>query len=205
MPVLRGEFRYVLLVSEVTLCGERRRKFVRPGWCHHVDDDGCDDLLVLSTEPTVVPTRSVWQALDPGHAWTGSAVTFGFASGAADYYGYPDPDYPSPYSGYNEPSQFIGLSAAGKTILRAAFSAWGGATSLTITEAGSGGHPDLNVGGSAIPDTAWAYYPGATDSAGDIWFGLDKSFFSKLAGSAGSYIGSYEYATALHEIGHALG
>ncbi|MBL9059118.1 MAG: M10 family metallopeptidase C-terminal domain-containing protein, partial [Mangrovicoccus sp.] len=128
-----------------------------------------------------------------------------FASGAADYYGYPDPGYQAPYSGYNEPSQFIGLSAAGKTILRAAFSAWGGATSLTITEAASGTHPDLNVGGSAIPDTAWAYYPGATDSAGDIWFGLDKSFFSKLVSSAGPYIGSYEYATALHEIGHALG
>lgn len=161
--------------------------------------------FVLSTEPTTVPTRSVWQALDSGYAWTGSAVTFGFASGAADYYGYPDPGYLAPYSGYNEPSQFIGLSAAGKTILRAAFSAWGGATSLTITEAGSGVHPDLNVGGSAIPDTAWAYYPGATDSAGDIWFGLDKSFFSKLVGSAGPYVGSYEYATALHEIGHALG
>ena len=98
--------------------------------------------FVLSTEPTTVPTRSIWQALDSGYAWTGSAVTFGFASGAGDY------------SGYSEPNQFIGLSAAGKTILRAAFSAWGVTTSLTITEAASGVHPDLNVGGSAIPDTA---------------------------------------------------
>ena len=104
--------------------------------------------FVLSTEPTTVPTRSIWQALDSGYAWTGSAVTFGFASGAGDYYGSPV------YSGYSEPNQFIGLSAAGKTILRAAFSAWGVTTSLTITEAASGVHPDLNVGGSAIPDTA---------------------------------------------------
>ncbi len=155
--------------------------------------------FVLSTEPTAVPTRAEWQALDSGYAWTGSAVTFGFASGATDYYGSPV------YSGYSEPAQFIGLSAAGKNILRAAFSAWGGTTSLTITEAASGVHPDMNVGGSAVPDTAWAYYPGTTDSAGDIWFGLDQAFFSKLVSSAGPYIGSYEYATALHEIGHALG
>ena len=166
---------------------------------------GTATAVVLSSEPATVPTRAKWGALDSGYAWTGGAVSFGFASGAADYYGYPDPGYTAPYSGYNEPSQFIGLSAAGKGIVRAAFSSWGGAVTLTITEAASGVHPDLNVGGSAIPDTAWAYYPGTNDSSGDVWFGLDQSFFARLVGSSGPYLGSYEYATALHEIGHALG
>ncbi len=166
---------------------------------------GTTTSFVLSTEPATIPGQSEWGALKSGYVWTGSAVTFGFATGAADYYGYPDPGYMVPYSGYNEPSQFIALSAAGKGIVRAAVSSWSGIVNLTITEAASGVHPDLNIGGSSIPDTAWAYYPGANDSSGDVWFGLDKSFFAKLVGTSGPYLGSYEYATALHEIGHALG
>ena len=59
----------------------------------------------LSIEPTAVPTATEWQALFSGHTWSGTAVTFGFASGASDYSGTPY------YSGYNEPAQFLPLSS----------------------------------------------------------------------------------------------
>jgi len=170
-----------------------------PGGATTTTTTGTTTNFVLSTEPTTIPGQAEWSALKSGYVWTGTGVTYGFAGNAADYYANPM------YSGYNEPSQFLALSAAGKGIVRAAFSSWSGLINLKITEVASGVHPDLNVGGSSIPDTAWAYYPGSNDSSGDIWFGLDKSFFSKLVSSAGPSIGSYEYATALHEIGHALG
>lgn len=153
----------------------------------------------LSTEPTALPTQSTWKGLLSGNTWSGGSVTYGFASGASDYYG------GSLYSSYNEPAQFLSFSGAGKNIIRAAFTTWGSVTTLAISEAGSGAHPQINVGGSTIPDTAWAYYPSSADSGGDVWFGLDKPYFSKLVSGSSSYIGSYEYATALHEIGHALG
>ncbi|WP_374276182.1 M10 family metallopeptidase, partial [Brevundimonas sp.] len=171
----------------------------RPDGATTTTTSGTTSGFVLSTEPVTIPGQSVWGALKSGYVWTGNSVTFGFATGAADYYANPM------YSGYNEPSQFIALSSAGKGIVRAAFSTWSEIIDLTITEAASSAHPDLNVGGSSVPSTAWAYYPGTNDSSGDVWFGLDKSFLSKLVGSAGPSLGSYEYATSLHEIGHALG
>ncbi len=155
---------------------------------------------VLSIVPATVPGPAQWQALISGYSWTGGSVTFGFATSAADYLGIP-------YSGYNEPSSFLTMSAFGQDLIRMAISNWQGVSALTIVEAASGAHPAINIGGSTVPSTAWAYYPFSTtaDSAGDIWFGVDKSFFSKLIGSEVPYLGSYEYATALHEFGHALG
>ena len=155
---------------------------------------------VLSILPATVPGPAQWQALISGYSWTGSSVTFGFATSAADYYGIT-------YSGYSEPASFLTLSAFGQDLIRMAISNWQGVSALTIVEAASGVHPAINIGGSSVPSTAWAYYPYSTtaDSAGDIWFGVDKSFFSKLVASSGPYLGSYEYATALHEFGHALG
>ncbi len=156
---------------------------------------------VLSTEPAVVPGQTQWQALISGYSWGGTTVTFGFASSGADYYGSPS------YSGYGEPAMFLPLSSYGQDIVRSAAGLWQGVTSLDIVEAAAGSHPQINIGGSSVPSTAWAYYPYSTtaDAAGDIWFGVDKSFFSKLISDSGPYIGSYEYATALHEFGHALG
>ena len=155
---------------------------------------------VLTILPATLPGPAQWQALISGYSWTGGSVTFGFATSAADYLG-------MPYSGYSEPSAFLPLSAFGQDLVRMAISNWQGVSALTIVEAPSGTHPAINIGGSSVPATAWAYYPysATADSAGDIWFGVDKSFFSKLIGSVGPYLGSYEYATALHEFGHALG
>ena len=156
---------------------------------------------VLTTLPATLPGPAQWQALISGYSWTGGSVTFGFASDASDYYANPM------YSGYGEPSSFLPLSSYGQDLVRMAISNWQGISALTITEAAGGVHPEINIGGSTVPSTAWAYYPYSTtaDSAGDIWFGVDKSFFSKLVASSGPYLGSYEYATALHEFGHALG
>ena len=153
---------------------------------------------LLSTEASVLPTSSVWQGLDWGYSWSGKSVSYGFAAGAGDYAsGY--------YSSYNEPSKFLSLSAAGQNIVRSAFAVWDAVAAITLYEAASGVHPLINVGGSSIPSTSWAYSPGSYDSSGDVWFGVDKSFMSRLVSGKGPYIGSYEYATALHEIGHALG
>src|SRR6185369_1000390 len=45
---------------------------------------------------------------------------------------------------------------------------------------------------------AWAYYPGSTPAAGDIWLNL-AAFWD------GNSPGNYGYLAALHELGHALG
>jgi len=47
---------------------------------------------------------------------------------------------------------------------------------------------------------AWAYFPGASAKAGDVWFA--NSFYDALAAATP---GSYGFFSAVHEIGHALG
>ncbi|MEV8468180.1 M10 family metallopeptidase [Fluviibacterium sp. DFM31] len=153
----------------------------------------------LSTEPDTPPGASEIQALlSPAGPWSTGDLSYGFASSAADY--------PSSYSAYMEPGHFLNFSDAGKDVLRDAFSAWNAVSGLNMTETGNAASAVIRVGGSSVPDTAWAYSPGTYDANGDIWFGLDQAYFDKMiAPTPVPYIGSYEYLVSLHEIGHSVG
>jgi serralysin len=72
-----------------------------------------------------------------------------------------------------------------------------GFTRLKVTETNAE-RATIRFAQSSAPDTAFAYYPGGSDRAGDVWFGVNYDYRSPVAGN-------YAWHTALHEIGHALG
>jgi serralysin len=61
---------------------------------------------------------------------------------------------------------------------------------------GGTGYTTLRFGNNTDANTAYAYYPGSQVTAGDVWFG---------GSGVNPTQGNYDYATVLHEIGHALG
>jgi Ca2+-binding RTX toxin-like protein len=64
---------------------------------------------------------------------------------------------------------------------------------------------DIRFGGSDnLTSYAWAYYAGGTPAAGDVWFGdLWNADFDQNHDAV--ELGSHEYITIIHEVGHALG
>jgi hypothetical protein len=146
------------------------------------------------------PTVTDVLALDSTQHWTGGTVSYGFPDTAAGITG-----KTSYYSPYNEPGSLLTLSKFGRDSLRDGFAQWDAVTTLNITEAASGTMAEINVGGSSVPSTAWAYFPGSQRANGDIWFNTGEWFLDALAGAPEPIIGSYAYATGMHEFGHALG
>ena len=72
-----------------------------------------------------------------------------------------------------------------------------GFTNLTIAFAGTNGADMRLAQSSASNPTAYAYYPGSNEG-GDVWFGTQHNYRSPT-------LGTYEYLTHIHEIGHSLG
>ncbi|MGO7040454.1 M10 family metallopeptidase C-terminal domain-containing protein [Rhizobium acaciae] len=69
--------------------------------------------------------------------------------------------------------------------------------------AGSADFATVRFAQSSLPPTAWAYYPDAGISGGDVWFGTE------YAGTEDDLrfpeFGNYAGHTLVHELGHALG
>lgn len=126
--------------------------------------------------------------------WNSNALTFSFPDQTSDYTG-----SPGSYGSGELTSGFTSLNAAQKTAARTAFDLIEEYTPLTITEiTGAQGSADMRLAQSAVPSTAWAYYPGS-NTGGDSWFGTGSSYYTNPA--RGTYAGH----TFLHEIGHAVG
>ena len=136
-----------------------------------------------------------------GSAWTG-AVTYAFPARSGAY-GY----------GPENTDSFAAVSAAQRSAARFAMDindgkgandgfSIEGFTAVDIT-AGTSTSANIRLAQSATPPTAYAFYPGTYDSAGDIWFG------TAYAGGINDYrkpvAGNYAWQTMLHEIGHAFG
>jgi Ca2+-binding RTX toxin-like protein len=129
-----------------------------------------------------------------GIKWTDTALTFSFPTSTSAY------NY-----NFGETATFGVLSAAAQIAVKfqvlANYAAVSGLTFTEITET-STTHATLRYADSDAPGTAWAYYPDVSDYGGDVW--------AHKTGTYGAYydsptIGSYGYATFLHETGHALG
>ncbi|MBI5318632.1 M10 family metallopeptidase C-terminal domain-containing protein, partial [Bradyrhizobium sp.] len=127
-----------------------------------------------------------------GTKWSGS-ITYSFPDSTSDY----------PASGYspdNEPavSGFSSAPAAMQSAINYAVGLIKGYTNISISYAGTN-TADLQIAQSpAANPTSYAYYPWSSASGGDIWFGTAYNY-------AAAASGNYFFATALHELGHALG
>jgi serralysin len=129
-----------------------------------------------------------------GRAWLGGAVSYSDPDWTGDY----GSGYPQGFDGF-APLAADQLAAAraaleGRTPGQAGF-AVEGFTQLQVSYFGAGsGAGDIRLA-NKDDATAFAYLPG-DGPGGDVWFGD-----SGVAPRAGNY----DWATVLHEIGHALG
>lgn len=127
-----------------------------------------------------------------GTQWVpGETVKYNF-SGSASY-------YMSGYSPNYEPTGFMvaenGLQANIRSILNDQYAA---VSNLNFTEVASTDVSDITIAKTTTEKTAHAYYPGSLAANGDVWFGNTYNY-------ATAKIGSYEYRSTLHELGHSLG
>ena len=120
--------------------------------------------------------------------FTNPAITFSFPDAAGDY----------SYALDNGAAFTGALNAAQKAVVRLVLSNFGNVTGLSFTELAAGS-PDgvLRFAEGSPIGTAFAYYPGSTEQAGDAWFNPNDYNAPVL--------GDYAYHTFLHETGHALG
>jgi Ca2+-binding RTX toxin-like protein len=122
-------------------------------------------------------------------------LTFSFPTGTAYH-----------ASNYSEWSSWFSLDSSERTALRSALSTLSHFANVTFVETSD---TSTNVGELRFAfsntldndEAAHAYYPWSHASAGDVWFNPD--FFNSDGG--GIPVGSYDYLTILHEVGHALG
>ncbi len=89
------------------------------------------------------------------------------------------------------------MNAEGHTPAAAAGFSVEGITNLKVTfAAGGSAAGDVRLADSSDPGTAYSFYPSIMQSGGDVWFGPS---------GRNPVVGTYDYTTMMHEIGHALG
>jgi len=170
-------------------------------------DHGVDGSTFAATAPAAMTSVGATgdqniDALLSGYRWMGS-ITYSFPDSRSDY-----------ESGYTEASA-TGFSSvsfnqmqAARFILEGTSAYTGGPrmgltafeqfTNASISDAGSNGADIRIAKSSSANPTAYAYYPVGDYRAGDIWFGTQYDY-------GDPQLGSYAYATMVHELGHALG
>ena len=126
-----------------------------------------------------------------GTRWSGT-VTYSFPDSSGDY-----------ESGYGAGEQraagFGQTPAAMQSAINYAVTLIASYTNVTFQYAGTNGADIRIAQSSAANPTSYAYYPSSSYTAGgDIWFGTAYNY--SLAA-----LGNYFFATAVHELGHALG
>ena len=142
-------------------------------------------------------------ALLYGTKWSGTApLSYSFAN--------PDVSlYSSSYDFYDLPgisslTYVYALTANQQDAVRSALAGWSSVANLSFTEVSDtadGQVGDLRFGGYALTDSdtaAFAFLPGGSPIAGDVWVGFATN-------ESAPSPGSYDYLTFVHEIGHALG
>lgn len=124
-----------------------------------------------------------------GSKWTG-VLTYSFPDSSSDYIaGY----------GNGEPTtSFAPVPAAIRQAIDYAVGLIAGYTTLSIQYAGTDGADVMVAQSSAANPTSYAYYPSNNVAGGDVWFGTSYNY-------AAASLGNYFFATAIHELGHAVG
>jgi Ca2+-binding RTX toxin-like protein len=132
-------------------------------------------------------------ALISGYKWSSTSLTYALPTLATQYAS-------SVYNpSIDENGSFQQVTGGLATAVAFAMAQMSAVSGLSITLTSNTSAATMLVGRTAQTGTAHAYLPETGPSkGGDIWFGLDASYNSPVKGS-------YGWATALHEIGHALG
>ncbi|WP_082476888.1 M10 family metallopeptidase C-terminal domain-containing protein [Rhizobium sp. Leaf371] len=138
-----------------------------------------------------------------GNAWNAATLTYAFPT-TTSAYTYTSGTYRdvAPVSLAQQKAALFFLEQSSGPAANDGFSVEG--FTLLKFAAGSATNATLRFAESPTADpTAYAFYPGNYDSAGDVWFG------TAYAGTEYDYrspkIGTYAWHTMGHEIGHALG
>jgi serralysin len=133
-----------------------------------------------------VPNLTLAQVLaqlDSGSHWSGSTITYSFPTTTANM-----------YTGGGEGSGFSALSNTQVTFAEYALVCWDELIASFMSE--GTGKTNIEFGNTTTGiDYAHAYFP----TTGSVWFNSDYN------GLKNPEIGGYDYATYIHEIGHALG
>jgi serralysin len=127
-----------------------------------------------------------------GYKWTGT-ISYSFPDAVSDY--------ASSYSGGNGEPTISGFASAPTQMQAAINYAIGliqGYTNATFTYNGTGSGDIMIAESPAANPTSYAYYPANYAAGGDVWFGTQYDYTQ-------AKLGNYYFATALHELGHALG
>ncbi|MBI2235081.1 MAG: M10 family metallopeptidase C-terminal domain-containing protein [Micavibrio aeruginosavorus] len=146
-------------------------------------------LTVPSTAPYYV------QALDSGYVWAndgkGVVITYKFWDSLPSYYS----------SSSAEANNFRAFTTAQKEATLKIFDMLEGIANVTFVEASSTSTAQLGFAqanlGSGVG--AWAYYPGTSGRAGDVWM---NNYYSQTQTVTE---GSYGFMVLAHETGHAMG
>lgn len=126
-----------------------------------------------------------------GDKWAGSTLTYSFPTLTTQY----DAGY-----GNELTNNFFAATQGIKDGIRYAMGLVSQYTNLVTSEVSPSTQADVRVAGSFEADpTAYAYYPGNWTKAGDVWYGSSYTAYNT------AIKGQYEWATSIHELGHALG
>ncbi|HYC02200.1 MAG TPA: M10 family metallopeptidase, partial [Azospirillaceae bacterium] len=141
---------------------------------------------------------------------TGLRLDYSFMAAVPGYYG-PAAEGENPTAG-----NFVAMNDSQKAAVRQALALYSDVSLLTFREVADGANPPLRFGTHAFENAetlGYAYYPAAGlatsdgrltsvefgDEAGDLWLNADNDLYKNIR------VGTDEFATVVHEIGHALG
>jgi serralysin len=145
-----------------------------------------------STSSVATTSSTYINALLGDQKWATNSLTYSFPTSSAYY--------SSTYG--SEPLNNFGVFlSTQQAAARAALKLYSSVANLTftaITET-SYQHADIRFARSNEPNTAWAYFPSAQESGGDVWVNKSSRFYDAPRK------GNYAYLTIVHETGHALG
>ncbi|MDJ0716359.1 MAG: M10 family metallopeptidase [Prochloraceae cyanobacterium] len=128
--------------------------------------------------------------------WASNTVTYSFTSNFFNDYE-DESGYPNSATHGNS---FETLNATQRAVAREVMQKmFGGVSGLNMVEltGGNDRNATIRIAESNDPRTAYAYYPGGSFAAGDVWF--NRTSYNNPV------IGNYAYHTFMHEFGHALG
>ena len=136
--------------------------------------------------------------------WTSQTISYSFPSIGSLWSTDPFTGY-GPPTGNQEPwsEAYSGLFPEDKVTVKTALASWANAANINFIELADNNTTvgDIRFAYSNTGNAqAWSYYPDNGAYAGDIWFNTYGTSYTYSWDQ-----GSFEYMTAIHEIGHALG
>ncbi len=130
-----------------------------------------------------------------GAIGTGASLTYSFSTATSVF------NYENIFNGQVAHAPFSALSSTQRAAAQQAMGSVSAICNVTFSEvadtATSAGDIRWTVTGSPNEGTADAWYPSRSALGGDIWF--------KANGYTNPAQGTYDYATFIHELGHAMG